>query len=41
MELVVARIGKAHSLRGEVTVQAHTDDPGAELPRVRHEAHAG
>ena len=28
MELVVARIGKAHSLRGEVTVQAHTDDPG-------------
>ncbi len=29
MELVVARIGKAHSLRGEVTVQAHTDDPEA------------
>jgi 16S rRNA processing protein RimM len=27
MDVVVARIGKAHSLRGEVTVQAHTDDP--------------
>jgi 16S rRNA processing protein RimM len=27
MELVVARIGKPHSLRGEVTVQVHTDDP--------------
>ena len=29
MERVVARIGKAHSLRGEVTVQVHTDDPEA------------
>ena len=27
-ELVVARIGKPHGLRGEVTVQLHTDDPG-------------
>jgi 16S rRNA processing protein RimM len=27
MSVVVARIGKPHSLRGEVTVQAHTDDP--------------
>ena len=27
MSLVVARIGKPHSLRGEVTVQLHTDDP--------------
>ncbi|MCE1178813.1 MAG: ribosome maturation factor RimM [Micrococcales bacterium] len=26
---VVARIGKAHGLRGEVTVQLHTDDPEA------------
>ena len=26
-ELVVARIGKPHGLRGEVTVQLHTDDP--------------
>lgn len=25
--LVVARIGKPHALRGEVTVQVHTDDP--------------
>ena len=25
--VVVARIGKAHGLRGEVTVQVHTDDP--------------
>ena len=29
MERVVARIGKAHSLRGEVTVRVHTDDPAA------------
>src|SRR6478735_4969987 len=35
--LLVARIGKPHGLRGEVTVQLHTDDPesrfatGAEL----------
>ena len=26
---LVARIGKPHSLRGEVTVQVHTDDPQA------------
>ena len=26
-EVVVARIGKPHGLRGEVTVQLHTDDP--------------
>ena len=25
--VVVARIGKPHGLRGEVTVQLHTDDP--------------
>lgn len=25
---VVARIGKPHGIRGEVTVQLHTDDPG-------------
>ncbi|MDQ2758651.1 MAG: ribosome maturation factor RimM [Actinomycetota bacterium] len=29
MDLVVARIGKPHSLKGEVTVQLHTDDPQA------------
>jgi len=29
MDLVVARIGKPHSLGGEVTVQLHTDDPRA------------
>jgi len=27
-QLLVARIGKPHGLRGEVTVQLHTDDPG-------------
>jgi 16S rRNA processing protein RimM len=30
-EVVVARIGKPHGLRGEVTVQLHTDDPEARL----------
>jgi 16S rRNA processing protein RimM len=29
--LLVARIGKPHGLRGEVTVQLHTDDPEARL----------
>jgi 16S rRNA processing protein RimM len=28
-QLLVARIGKPHGLRGEVTVQLHTDDPEA------------
>ncbi|MDN5797443.1 MAG: ribosome maturation factor RimM [Intrasporangium sp.] len=28
---VVARIGKPHGLRGEVTVQLHTDEPGRRL----------
>lgn len=28
---VVARIGKPHALRGEVTVQLHTDDPEGRL----------
>ena len=28
---VIARIGKPHALRGEVTVQLHTDDPGSRL----------
>ena len=27
VSVLVARIGKPHSLRGEVTVQTHTDDP--------------
>jgi 16S rRNA processing protein RimM len=27
LQLLVARIGKPHGLRGEVTVQLHTDDP--------------
>jgi 16S rRNA processing protein RimM len=27
MQLVVGRIGRPHGLRGEVTVQVHTDDP--------------
>ena len=30
--VVVARIGKPHGLRGEVTVQLHTDDPEARFP---------
>lgn len=29
--LLVARIGKPHGLRGEVTVQVHTDDPERRL----------
>ncbi len=29
MQLVVGRIGRPHGLRGELTVQVHTDDPGA------------
>lgn len=43
---VVARIGKPHALRGEVTVQVHTDDPegrfivGATFP-TRAEAGSG
>jgi len=44
MHLLVARIGKAHSLRGEVTVQAHTDDPEARFvpgARFATEAAAG
>lgn len=28
---LVARVGKPHGLRGEVTVQLHTDDPGRRL----------
>lgn len=28
---VIARIGKPHALRGEVTVQLHTDDPESRL----------
>jgi 16S rRNA processing protein RimM len=31
MSIVVARIGKPHGLRGEVTVQLHTDDPARRL----------
>lgn len=29
MRLVVGRIGRAHGIRGEVTVEVRTDDPGA------------
>ena len=28
MQLVVGRIGRPHGVRGEVTVEVHTDDPG-------------
>lgn len=31
MDVVVARIGKAHALRGEVTVELRTDDPHTRL----------
>lgn len=31
MELVVARIGRAHGLRGEVVLEVRTDDPGRRL----------
>ena len=31
MQLVVARIGKAHSLKGEVTLDVRTDDPDNRL----------
>ena len=33
MSVVVARIGKPHGLRGEVTVQLHTDDPETRFAR--------
>ncbi|MER7071251.1 ribosome maturation factor RimM [Terrabacter sp. NPDC000476] len=32
MKVVLARIGKPHGLRGEVTVQLHTDDPERRFP---------
>ncbi|MCH8612904.1 ribosome maturation factor RimM [Arsenicicoccus dermatophilus] len=36
MDVVVARIGKAHGLRGEVTVESRTDDPRSRfVPGVR------
>lgn len=31
MQLVVARIGRAHGIRGQVTVEVRTDDPGERL----------
>ena len=44
MSLVLARIGKPHGLRGEVTVRLHTDDPEARFPVgavIETEADAG
>ena len=39
--LLVARIGKPHGLRGEVTVQTHTDDPEARfVPGTSYETRA-
>lgn len=32
MQLVVARIGRAHGIRGEVTVEVRTDEPEVRLP---------
>lgn len=43
-DVLIARIGKPHGLRGEVTVQVHTDDPRARLVEGAHfttEAAAG
>jgi len=41
MDVVVARIGKPHSLHGEVTVQLHTDDPqGRFVPGATFETQA-
>lgn len=40
MQLVVARIGRAHGIKGEVTVEVRTDEPelrlgpGAEIGRA-------
>lgn len=31
MQLVVGRVGRPHGIRGEVTVQVHTDDPDLRL----------
>lgn len=31
MQVVVARVGRAHGIRGEVTVEVRTDDPDARL----------
>ncbi|MCI0384709.1 ribosome maturation factor RimM [Streptomyces sp. CNQ085] len=31
MQLVVARIGRAHGIKGEVTVEVRTDEPGVRL----------
>ena len=44
MDVVVARIGKAHALRGEVTVELRTDEPQARLApgtRLTTEARRG
>ena len=44
MSVVIARIGKPHGIRGEVTVQTHTDDPeGRYVPGTSYatEATAG
>ena len=44
MDVVVARIGKAHALRGEVTVELRTDEPQARLTpgtRLTTEARRG
>lgn len=39
--LLVARIGKPHGLRGEVTVQTHTDDPrGRFVPGATYDTEA-
>ena len=35
MQLVVGRIGRAHGLRGEVTVEVRTDEPERASPRAR------
>ena len=43
MQLVVARIGRPHGMRGEVTVEVRTDDPerGSRPARVSRTDPAG
>ena len=41
MRLVVARVGRAHGIRGEVTVEVRTDAPGERFVNGKREAIGG